>query len=266
MTEIRTCDFCHLPNSADHAAIDPACTELLRGLLGNVRAALDELTTSLTRQTRIGAGSGGRKGSERPLPFDLAASEAADALLARTVTRWAMDIWRATQSPLKTIPPTDPIAYLLARVDQIRFRGYAVTLMLELQAALDAAWATVDIAAEYVEAGLCDHCGSRLRAHPIDLMITCQCGKTYDVYSKRQRLVAEAEDRWLTAKEIERLVDVFLRTGASEKVKRRIPSGSVRAWASRGEIEMRGFGADGRSPVYRLGDVFERAYRELVAA
>lgn len=260
---VRMCDSCKLPNAVDHALICLACTELLRKLLVSVPDALGELDTSLTRQTRIGAGSGGRRGSERPLPYDVAASEAADVLLAQTVTRWALDVWRGTESPLKTNPPDSPVDYLLGRLDVIRFRGYAAAMLDEVQLALDNAWATVDIAADYLEAGLCD-CGTRLVARPDQPLVECRsCARSYDVLSRRAEMVRSAENRLLQAKEVERLVDVFLRIGENDRIRKRIPAGSVRGWASKGDIEIQGFAADGRSPVYRVGDVFDRAFREL---
>lgn len=262
--KIPTCSYCHIPH-ADHAEICLDCTALLRSLLGDSRRALLELETTLTRQARIGQQNGrGGKGSSWPLPFSPEASEAADVLLAGTITRWALDIWRASESPLKSRPPADPIGYIADRVEAIRFRGYAAALLDELQAALDNAWATVDLPAEYLEAGQCDQCSTRLVGRPDQATVTCgTCGAGYDIADRQAQMVISAEAKLMPAKQIERLVDIFLRTGLTDRITKRIPSGSVRGWASKGDLIQRGLDADGKTPTYRVGDVFDRAYREV---
>lgn len=260
---VPTCSYCQIPHG-DNATICPDCTELLRALLRQIPMLLVELETSLTRQSRIGRQDGMPRGAgERPLPFSPEASEATDVLLAHTITRWALDVWRVFESPLTSKPPTDPTQFLLDRVDAIKKRPWAGALLDEVQAAVDNAWGVVDLAGEYMEAGTCS-CGTRLAACPDQPTLTCRgCGEVYDVFERREAMVTEVEEKLLPAKQIERLVDILLRIGAAERIRKRVPSGTVRGWASKGEIEVRGFDADGRTPTYRVGEVFDRAFREV---
>lgn len=263
------CEACQLGTSSN-ATICPSCVDELKQLLGDVPALLRELNVALSRQSRIGTRSGGRKGSEAPLPFDPAASEAADVLLAGTITRWALDIWRyAREIPGQTWarpnPPKDPVAYLLSVVDEVKTRHYAAELLDEVRAAVQNAREAIDLSKDYLEAGTCPTCSTRLLARPGDVQIECRrCGATYDVFSRRSAMLADAEDRLLTAKECERLVDVLLRHGESERIRKRIPAGSVRGWASRGELEAIGVDLEGR-PTYRFGDVLDKALGLLAA-
>lgn len=259
---MRRCDHCEAVHT-DNAAICLACTDRLRGILEQARHALVELDVSLSRQARIGQNVGRRPSGDDRLPYNVEASEATDFLLAQTITRWALDYWRATESPLASTPPDDPIAYILERLGQIRFRRFAVSMLEQIEAANAHAWRTVDLAEEYLEAGSCD-CGRRLRAHPDVEVVVCVCGQRHDVSLRREQMVAFVESLCLPAKQIERFVDLFLRLGATERIRKRIPSGSVRGWASKGEVRQRGFSPlDGRTPIYRVGDVFDRAFREI---
>lgn len=264
------CQACQHGTSSN-ATICPNCVDELKQLLGDVRALLRELNVALSRQSRIGPRLPGGKGSEAPLPFDLAASEAADVLLAHTITRWALDIWRhGRQTPGQTWArseaPKDPVAYLLSVVDLVKGQNYAAVMLDEIRAAVQNARETIDLSKDYLEAGACPTCSARLLARPGDVQIECRrCGATYDVGDRRLAMLADAEDRLLTAKECERLVDVLLRHGESDRVRKRIPAGSVRGWASRGELEAVGVDLEGR-PTYRFGDVLDKALGVLVTA
>lgn len=266
---VNYCQACQLGTSSN-ATICPSCIDELKQLLGDVRALLLELNVALSRQSRLGATTGGRKGSEAPLPYDPAASEAADVLLGQTIARWALDIWRhgrgvEGQSWARSEPPKDLVAYLLSVVDVIATRNYAAALLDEVRAAVVNARETIDLSKDYLEAGACPMCATRLLARPGDGQIECRrCGATYDVAERRSAMLADAEERLLTARECERLVDVLLRHGESERVRKRVPAGSVRGWASKGEIEPQGLDLEGR-PTYRFGDVLDKALGSLAA-
>ncbi len=276
---VAFCDSCNQGHAdqlvlgdgqTERARICPDCVQELKQLLGSVPELLRDLDVALSRQSRIGTPSG-RKGHERPLPYDPAASEATAVLLAHTITRWALDVWRhARMIPGQgwgaTRPPDNPVVYLVAVLDRIRTRRYAATMLDEIRAAVTNAREVIDLSKDYLEAGTCPTCSARLLARPGDVQITCRrCGARWGVQERRSVMLADAEGRWLTATQCERLVDVFLRHGTTDRIRKRVPAGSVRGWASKGLIEPRGLNEQG-SPLYRLGDVLDRALVALAAA
>lgn len=88
MTE-HLCPQCARPAPTTTLCTD--CLDTLHRDLDRLPDALTELLTQLSRQARGARGEGGRS-AERPLPFDLAASETLD-LLRSVLVGWTRDVW-----------------------------------------------------------------------------------------------------------------------------------------------------------------------------
>lgn len=99
-------------------------------------------------------------------------------------------------------------------------------------------------------------CTRVLYATPGDPFVRCgDCGTTYDVATRREQLLAEAEDHLATVEMITRVVTTL----GDTQVRASKISERIRLWAHRGRITSHGTRViDGRPrPVYRIGDVLD---------
>jgi hypothetical protein len=240
------------------------CPDELRAMLRRVRAVLTDLNVTLSRQDKIGGPSvtseiKRTKKVHQPLPYNVIASEAADVLLAQTVTRWVVLIHRATAGWTAPVPP-DPIKWMDEKADAICRRGFHAGLLEEVAAGLANAEDALDGAKAWMECGSCDSCGQRLAGKADRAHVECRsCGAVYDLSERRGRMLADAENRRVTATEAERLVGL-LYVGNEERVRSdQLQRATVAKWYSRGTLDTMGNDSEGH-PTFRFGDILDRAF------
>ncbi|HEX4018201.1 MAG TPA: hypothetical protein VHX15_15810 [Frankiaceae bacterium] len=234
------CGSCGAP-VAD-ARLCTSCTrDLALALLtaANIAADLDDAVARLLKR-----GSGGRSSSpEPPLPVDLAASAAADAL------RLELAVWTAAVATpsdvmlFSSMTGIRPLATLLARrLASLRQHPAAGRAHRDITAAVHRALAVIDRQPDRAPAGLCPLCRVELFAEVGADTATCPaCGYAVTGLRARLRARAAAADVLGTAGEISAML---------ERIGIRVPRGTITSWASRGRL-----GTRGKAGLYALSDV-----------
>lgn len=244
-----------------------ACVADLERALGDVAFYADQLEVTFSRQTRSGTG-GGRRGGERPLPYNPRASLAGAKLRAILIT-WTGVVHRVVGAPLsgptcvacrhascRRIKGTRPSGntlgqmsrWLLLHIDTVRQHESGAMLTDSITAAVRDAESVVDRPADRLYAGPCDECGKDLYGRLGAAVVTCTtCGLEYDVAARCEWLKAAAEDVLANAIEISRAIN---RLGTELKVDR------IYKWAERKRITPHGTDANGRA-LYRFGDALD---------
>lgn len=227
----------------------PPCVSTLRRDLVAVPDLLADLEVTITRQDKISDDSGGRKSDERPLPLRLGPMQARDDLLS-TLANWA--------AQLAGVPVVGASAYLIERLDDIRIATYAGALADEIGYAVIVAQRAVDKPLQLVYVGPCDKCGWDLYAHPRRAVVACrndECGAEYEIASRREWLLKQAEDQLRTATEISRALPNLLQ--------RPLTAAKIRGWAYTGRLAKHPPLPDRpNEPVYRIGDVIDLCREE----
>lgn len=265
-----TCDACTRP-VADQAYLCAACSDELEQAVAEIPGLWDELQTTITRQAKTGGGVGSRS-AEKPVPFHVEASAAA-GVVADTVGAWAREF---TDRPV--IGPTCPdrcahgsctairvlrqpagvpgMAWrLLAAVGRIRHDRQAAAAHDELVHCQKLIRWTIDRAPDRWYAGRCglpddkEQCPGELYAVAGAKYVRCPvCGTDYYVADRRAWLLAAAQDALLTAAELSRALPNLL--------DQQLSPGTIRSWASRGQLAAHATDREGR-PLYRVGDVVD---------
>jgi acyl transferase domain-containing protein len=264
------CGRCEAP-TADGAHLCTGCTRKLTAALWQVPEAALDLEDAETRQTRVrrpeSAGGAGRS-----LVWDEAAAKAREQLQT-TLTRWvtwtreahtvsrinpdpdarAMILTTAPQAP-RTQRPADLAAWLTRFTQWLRHRPESTQLYAELQDALTAAREAVDAPERIYFHGYCLHkddehgtCTARLYTAESTGPITCpRCSHVHEARTLRDKMLAAAHERMLTATEVTRLLSrpPFQLIGAHD----------VANWTKRGILTPTGKDPRGRA-LYRVGDV-----------
>jgi hypothetical protein len=247
------------------------CTWELEQALAELPALIDELTTSLTKQSVLSNGKGGgkpTKGRVLPLPFDLRASDVINEL--RTLLHgWT----RVVVEDYHQDPPADTLdgmaRFLYARVDLLAAHEAARDIheeILDMAAKPDAkrsgggrAWRAVDLAAEKVFVGMCSYrevddqepCPEELMAKRSSLLVRCRtCGTEYSVEERRKVLRDAVEDVLATPAEISRAVQWLGEAVRLDQITR---------WVQAERLVEKGHVMQGkrRMALYRIGDVIE---------
>lgn len=261
------------------------CTEDLGDELTQLADLADELTTTVTRQSRTLA-STGRRSDAASLPFDWLASDS-QWTIRNTLTVWVHDIadtrghavqtpgtaagprcrsgagcrhascglirWRTPEAPEATL------ARYLARHDTLRWlrhRPYAGEAFEELTNACRLLRITIDTQPQRAFAGPCQAptadgtpCPTDLYARPGADYITCRdCSATHEVARRRQWLLDQVRDQLVPASMIATVV-----TQWSDQT---LASATVRSWIRRNRLPAKGYLLDGR-PTYNVGDALE---------
>lgn len=268
---------CACGRPADNAAICTGCAKALEIALGNISAYWADLDTVKGRQTRYG-GTGGRSGTEKPLPVDLRFlgpwedGSMLQEATKNTIATWARVAMEA--KPMLAGPthaaclhvscsigrrsrwPADTVAscclYLLGHADWIRTQHWAPEILDELDDLEAQLRRMVDRPADKWFAGPCDICKRDLYAKVGAKTVECNdCDRVYDIAVRRAALLAEAEDYLANATELARAVSWL----GSEP----LTAARVWKWAERGRItakqhvEIRGR----QIPQYRIGDALD---------
>ncbi|PRX95589.1 DUF1922 domain-containing protein [Allonocardiopsis opalescens] len=250
---VHTTELCH------------RCADGLRAALRRVGALAAELRTTVTRQDRIGAGTGGRRGAEQPLAVNLAASDAEHALRAALVG-WVRVLMEAEPPTLHGPAcaaclhlecariraqgwPADTLGamatWLAERTARIQTHPAAAEIHDEITERLRGAWRAVDRPGERWYAGRCTACGTDLYARPGAAWVRCApCGQEWEVGAVRASLLEQAEDYLGTASEVVRAVTAL---------RGRVTAATLRTWVARGRLTAHR-SADGQTR-YRVGDV-----------
>lgn len=244
---ICTVDKCNEP--AHSGAGWTICShhgERLAILLGDVPAVVEELETSLSRQTASGTSSGSR-GSEKPLPFDVGASEAL-AVLGSTLRAWALE-FDAEARPMVIVGYS---RWLLHHVDRMRCYVIACDAFDEIEAAVGACWRAVDRRASRIYLGQCyaEGCPSHVWAPAGRTTGTCaECATVHAVEDRRDQMLEALHDRELSMAQI---ATVLVYLDYDRERMRKL----LNKWAERKVIVPVGVDAQGRE-TYRFGDVRE---------
>lgn len=257
-----TATVCDCGKPVNGAYLCGDCTVELRKHLADVPGVRRELEVSLSRQSAVERQEGGRS-HEKPLPYDLGASVALEAL-GKALRRWTGLLGFLTAD-------IDGCSALLTnRLGVLRQREDAGACLAEVGQAVIHGRQIVDRRADRWYVGPCngegwtdrdigvdEHgCGFELYARPGAVEVACRrCGISYDVAQRRAWMLEAAEDYLLPLPEMGRALSGLLGTD--------LKAGTMGSWKSRGQLvphgrEMRG----GRSvELFRVGDVIDLVAR-----
>lgn len=240
MNDTCQVESCSRPRHDNHAICSMHATQLERDL-GDVPALLDELETTLTRQTATGGRNGGR-GTEKPLPFDQGASEALDVL------RGTLEAWG------REVGTRGTALALLGHLEHLFHHPCAADAVEEVGAACRNALRAIDHHRELVYAGRCGaDCPDELYARPGRPTVTCRTCGTEHLVGERQREMLEAlQARLCTVREITRLA-----AWSGEFPDSRRTENLLNQWVRRGNLVAAGLDLHGRE-TYPFGEVVER--------
>lgn len=237
------------------AALCNDCETTFVRQIAELAALADDLRITITRQSVIGSGNGGRRSTETPVPWDDRASRERAALLGfawRTVLR----IWdKHERLPAGQHGGLAGIGrWLHQRINRLLDHHDIGEIANDLHRHTKRASRLIDRPAPGVFAGICSAttptgpCPTWLYATQGRAVVTCRvCGAHHDVKTRRATLREHAEHILATAAEIARAV-VWL--GDNVKPDR------IRQWASRGRLARHGTDDTGK-PLYRIGDVLQ---------
>lgn len=271
----RTCPTHGQPIRGD-ANLCSACRTNFERDLGDLPALIDEIETTLSRQTATADRVGGRS-DEAPLPFNYRAAGTFREV-HKTLRQWVHQLL-LTSDRVPVNEPAPLARWMHGRLDRLVQHPLAVELANDIAGLVYALRRGIDLGPELLFAGPCggtitdddgerpcveldpsDPKGQRLR--PTELyavagkpVLTCRrCRTRYDVEERRVWLLAEAQGVLAHAELIGRAAPAL---GVD------ITPAAVRGYADRGRIVPHGTDVQGR-PLYRLGDVIDVA-RDVLA-
>lgn len=288
-----TCPHCFQP-VPDSRLFCQAYREHFRDLLRLTPELLRELNITLSKQDRIAPGSTGGarpKGHAKPLVYNVNASIARDKLLAGTVVKWARIARGHFARLLKPVPdaldafeltlPTDPIALLIALSERAANYDWFADMTAELEDAFHAGEAAIDVAEGRLEAGVCEHCGTRICGYLSTPTFICEgCGVVGDIVERQQQMWNAALDLTVNPALAEAYLGFFIRLEVLRKTEglpgvlgplvERPPKGAlISVWATRGHLREvdryveRGVTPDDGWALYRFGDIIDVAMAQL---
>lgn len=243
-----TCPVCGAEQGA--GLLCSNCTDRLEHDLGDVAAIVGELDTTISKQSRIGAGGKGGLARER-MPLNVGAMQVADDL-QNTLTTWARDVsegngwvWVASERP----PSVQSAGALLVLIDAIRKHPAVEELVDEITEAIRRARQIVDRPADRQYLGVClaefesVTCTEEIWARPGAAEVTCKvCGITHEVGERRAWLLRQAKDLLCSVKEASQYI--------GEVGHIRVTEASIRGYVHRGRLAYRTGGT-----MIRLGDL-----------
>lgn len=259
------CGVCSQP--ATDATICGSCSAQLVAELRQVPWLVEELTTTLTRQARVGDRNGPRS-SETPLPYHEDASVDLDTL------RGTLQVWADLIAQRRSLSTPYGTAVELARwlimfPTEIAGHPDAADMHDQIMSVTASARRTIDRRPDLKFVGPCDGhgasqlsddlpqgCGEDMFAHLHAKAITCRtdgCGAVYDVEQRRAWLLEAAADQLRTAKQLSDEIAWVAGLTISPKL--------VSMWGLRGKLTIYGpHPRDARqSQRYRLGEVVQVA-------
>ena len=247
-----------------------SCVATLRRDLSAVPYLLADLDITISKQDRL-SDSEKRASSERPLPLRLEPMEAKRDL-AETLANWVQHVVTQHNAvPPHDIPAVAPYvnkrgalveqrtnrqvlalaAWMVGHLGDVLIDPEAGNLADEIGYAVITAQRAVDKPLQLVYAGPCDECTTDLYAHPRKAEVACRgCDAVYDITSRRQWLLGQAEDQLLTATEMSRALPGLLQ--------KPLTAAMIRGLAFRGRLTQHPpLPNRPKDPVYRVGDVID---------
>ncbi|MGN6724143.1 MAG: hypothetical protein ACTHJM_16165 [Marmoricola sp.] len=179
---------------------------------------MDELNTTLSRQSKTGPSGGGRVvRHEQPLPYHAEASDAATnlRLTLKGWSGWVLE--QQANQGIHTRPPfpakTDVLSrFLLTHLAWLTAQPEAPDAYTQIRAAYRDARRAIDTAPAMQTLGLCGatfngiECENPLRAPVEALEVHCTvCGLTWDIADRKDAMLSEAFDQYATATEASRM-------------------------------------------------------------
>lgn len=251
------CGVCSAPTGDTGRLCRTHTDDLLRDL-HTVPALVHELETTITRQARITAEKHGGRSAERPLPWNLHASEKASDLNT-TINAWALDTSRLREDERDPLAEhhhsnTAAVAAWLARnISTLRQHEEAGQAWDELTNAVREARRAVDRPQDQEVYGQClaEHddgsiCREYLYAAPGRATITCRaCGSQHDAAKRRAWMFLHVRDMIGTIREVVACLTLGGIKTSEDK---------VRLMASRRRFLSVGQDSAGR-PLYRVSEV-----------
>jgi hypothetical protein len=241
--------------TGDNSTACPDCWSKLDQNLGEIPSLEVELDTTMARQTASGTNNGPRS-AERPLPYNVAASDAIRLLHAT--------LWPWVKEGLDTHPHT-PLPYPSTTgmaVALMHLHGWLITHPEGFQAIEEICYActqarqAIDRAPDRTYAGTCDTvdaatqtpCAEELYAIDGHTTVICpSCSWERDVKQWRYARLEEASDQLLTLSEMTRAV--------AETQSETIDRKRLENWVRRGRLIRAGH--IGAVATYRVGDVLD---------
>jgi hypothetical protein len=240
-----------------NAVICSACETTLERALGDLEALLDDLDTTLTRQSRKRPARGSYTADGPPLPYDERASEAARDL--RTLLKdWVSlaaeglaDEGRFVSLPMPATAKTLS-SWLMHHVHWLACHDTGPDAYSEIVAAVNNIRRTIDIAPDTVYVGPCGsllddvECTETLYAREGSDTVRCRtCTTVWDIAERTNHHLNQAEH---VAQTITILTRSFSLKGIA------IDSDRLSKWVARGYLKPHGIGARKR-PTYIVAHV-----------
>lgn len=232
------------------------CSDKLVAQLRALPGLLHELHVTLTRQARMGSGGAGGKGKERPLPFNVNASEVSDEA-RMTLSTWVRELaWSDTDNLADN--PRAWALWLADRIERIRGHEAAEEIADTIDYLTRQIRMAIDRPADQEFYGRCAVCEADLYAPHGSVEGYCRKCKaegvttTYDPAANRASIQSQVEHHWGTASECAKILALF---GLEVSVK------TIKHWTWKDKhgvikLEKRGENQLGH-PVYRYGDVLD---------
>lgn len=246
----------------DEAYFCDDCAKALSVALGEIPWVAEQLDLTITRQTRMGSGNGGRRATETPVPFHPTASEAMTNLRAVLVSwvKFCDEEGVRNQSPHRGLPDDDLTSisrWLLWRVDGLSLHDIGPDAVDEITSAVAHGHRLIDRPADRQYLGHCRACDEgRLYGTRGSMWARCEvCADTTNADELKTSLLRDLDDRLCTASEIARLSTYLGLKADRETVRKRINK-----WVSRGRITAEASFSD--EPTFRFGDIYERLTAE----
>lgn len=253
------CAICSSP-TGDSGRLCRTHTDELHRDLQAVGWIVGELEVTITRQDRVAAERHGGRSAERPLPFNLRASDKASDLNT-TINAWALDTSRLGEDERDQLSEhhhtdTTAVAGWLARnLHTLRQHEEAGQAHDEITNAIREAKRAIDRPLERVFAGPCGEpidgapdCREDLYAAPGKAHATCKaCGSHHDMAQRREWMLSIIEDQ---------VAYSGLLAGLVSNLGVQIGSSTIRRYAAAGRIHAISVDAK-RRPLYRIGDVLD---------
>lgn len=256
--------LCHSDNNS--------CTTVMAGELEFVATSAADLDVTVTRRDRLTPRSGAGKSAETALPFNDAAADHAREINTNLV-KLARDIAKArgflnahtdpaivhliAARPGTSTETAAAARYIKAHLSWLRAQPLAESAYATVRTAARLLARTIGPHPDIVDLGLCGatDCDGELHAPAGARDVTCrECGAVYSVAAIRDMQMDWVSDRLFTVAELAVLF--------SRRHRRRIPKGTIGAWASRGDIAAHSTTAEGDA-LYRLDEAKARCDRYI---
>jgi hypothetical protein len=233
------------------AVICAACTGSLRAALELAASIAPDLGDAIARQLRHGTLAAGRRDGQ-PLPYDLAASQAAVRLRAALLAAVCAVKGESEPWPQHSHEPAIGVwaAWLARRVQRLAMAPDAAGIAFDVHHAVDRAVMVLDPPPDRVYAGPCPDCHADVLGQPGAPVARCKgCGRTVEVAAQQDAMRAAMDDMLFTAAQLVSMA-AYLGQPVSEH--------TVRSWVRRRQLVARGeWPRENGEPsaTYRFGDV-----------